>query len=177
MRKLLVFLLLLIGVAALSLWRGRDFAMLVDRFHVTETISRSIKTIAYEGSGTGGVLHVEDLALSLNEAELAGVEPSIGTTKDNQLALSLKGKVFPFGAISGTDSLAATVPAEDNATITSAHSALSWPNFFEVNFMTGNSPKWKRNVYQAIRWKKPSGEKLEMVWRYEQFFYAPRPLG
>jgi len=37
--------------------------------------------------------------------------------------------------------------------------------------MTGQSPSWKRHIYQEIRWKKSSGAKLHMLWRYEQFFY------
>jgi hypothetical protein len=48
---------------------------------------------------------------------------------------------------------------------------MPWPNFFETNFMTGNSPTWKRNRYQKLVWKKPDGTKLEMLWRYEQYSY------
>ena len=171
MRRAVLILVFLIGLGALWLWRGRDFTMLVDQLHLIETSSRPIKTISYEGSGTGGQIHIEDLALSLNEVELGGAQPSIGTTKDNQLALSFDGKVFPFGPISGSDNLAATVPSDDIAVVKFQRSVTSWPNFFEVNYMTGNSPKWKRNTYQRLSWKKPGGAKLEMVWRYEQYFY------
>lgn len=173
MRKILIILLLVIALAALWLWRGRALSMLADRIHVVETSSRPIKAIAYDGSGTGGSLRVDDLVLSLNEVELNGAQPNIGTTKDGQVALSFAGKVFPFGpAASEADKLTATVPSDDVAAIALSHSVLSWPNFFEVNFMTGNSPKWKRNVYQRLTWKKASGTKLEMLWRYEQYFYA-----
>ena len=115
MRKFLIALLLVIILCGLWLWRGRDLSTLIDRFHVVETDSRPIKSISYEGSGTGGLLKVDDLALSLNEVELSGAQPSIGTTKDNQVALSYNGKVFPFGPASGGDSLAATVPSDDVA--------------------------------------------------------------
>src|SRR5207248_4787626 len=110
-------------------------------------------------------------ALSLNEVELGGAQPSVGTTKDNQLALSFNGKVFPFGPASGGDNLAAAVPTDDVALVSIQHSPISWPNFFEINFMTGNSPRWKRHIYQKLIWKKPTGAKLEMLWRYEQYFY------
>ena len=63
------------------------------------------------------------------------------------------------------------MPADDAAIVSIEHSALSWPNFFETNFMTGNSPKWKRHTYQKLTWTKPTGAKLEMLWRYEQYFY------
>ena len=172
MRKILIALLLVIAFGALWLWRGRDLSMLIDRFKLIETSSRPIKTIAYEGKGTGGILHVEDLDLSLNEVELGTAQPSIGTTKDDQLALSFGGKVFPFGPTqSGTESLLTVTPSGDVATISIQHSPISWPNFFEINFMTGKSPQWKRHIYQKLVWKKPAGAKLEMLWRYEQYFY------
>ena len=173
MRKILIALLLVIvAVSILWIWRGRDLSMLADRFHLIETGSHAVKTIAYEGNGSGGTLRVDDIAFSLNEVELGGAQPSIGTTKDDQLALSFGGKVFPFGPVTAGDILSASVSSDDVALVVLQHSAIGWPNFFEVNFMTGNSPRWKRNIYQTIRWKKPNGENLEMVWRYEQFYYA-----
>jgi hypothetical protein len=172
MRKVLIALLIIVVLAMLWLWRGRDLSMLVDRFRLIEASSRPIKNISYEGSGMGGVLRVDDLDLSLNAVVLGGAQPSVGTTKDNQLALSFNGKVFPFGALAGGDNLATTVPADDIASVSVQHSALSWPNFFETNWMTGNSPKWKRHTYQKLTWKKSTGAKLEMLWRYEQYFYA-----
>ena len=173
MRKILIVLILIMTMSILWLWRGRDLSMLIDRFELIETSSRLIKTITYEGSGTGGILHVENLDLSLNEVELGTAQPSIGTTKDDQLALSFGGKVFPFGPTqSGTGGLVAVTPPGDVATISIQHSPISWPNFFETNFMTGNSPRWKRHIYQKLVWKKPTGSKLEMFWRYEQYFYS-----
>jgi hypothetical protein len=172
MRKALFTLLILIVLAVLWLWRGRDLSTLIDRFHVIQTSSGPIKAIGYEGSGTGGLLHVDDVTLSLNEVQLSGAQPNIGTTKDGQVALSFAGKVFPLGPPSSeTDKLTANVPSDDVATVASQHSAISWPNFFDFNFMTGKSPTWKRHVYQRINWRKANGAKLEMLWRYEQYFY------
>src|SRR5438105_9575387 len=173
MRRILIALVIVIvTMSILWLWRGRDLSMLIDRFELIETRSRPIKTIAYEGKGAGGILHVEDLDLSLNEVERGTAQPSNGTTKDDQLALSFGGKVFPFGPTqSGTGGLVAATPPGDVATISIQHSPISWPNFFETNFMTGNSPRWKRHIYEKLSWKKPTGAKLEMLWRYEQYFY------
>ncbi len=172
MRKILIALLIVIALSVLWLFRGRDLSMFVDRFRTIETSSRPIKTLAYEGNGTGGLLHVEDLDLSLDEAELAGAQPNVGTTKEGQIALSFGGKVFQFGpAQPGTENLVTTTPPGDEVNISIHHSALAWPNFFEINFMTGKSPLWKRHIYQKLVWKKPTGAKLEMLWRYEQYFY------
>ena len=172
MRRILIALFLVVILGGLWLWRGRDLSILIDRFYVIKSSQRSVKTITYEGSGTAGILRVDDLALSLNEVELSGAQPSVGTTKDNQLGLSFTGKVFPFGPASGGDNLAAEVPTDDVALVSIRHSAIPWPNFFETNFMTGNSPRWKRQIYQKLSWKKPTGAKLEMLWRYEQYFYS-----
>jgi hypothetical protein len=172
MRKILLALLIVLLLTVLWLWRGRDLSIFIDRFYLIETTSHPIKNIVYDGTGTGGILHADDIDLSLNGGELAG-SPNIGTTVQNQLALSFSGKVFAFGPLSPeTNKLASEKPAEDVATILVQHSAIPWPNFFETNFMTGNSPKWKRNIYRTMRWKKPNRAKLEMVWRYEQFYYA-----
>ena len=59
----------------------------------------------------------------------------------------------------------------DQAFLVTRHSVLSWPNPVDFNFMTGRAPSWKRHIYYEVRWKKASGAKLEMLWRYEQFFY------
>ena len=132
--------------------------------------SARINSIAYEGNGTGGILRVNDLALSLNDRN--GPAPSIGTTKNDQLGLADGGKVFAFGpARSEAENLAVVAPAGDDAFIEIRRSILSWPTPFDLNFMTGQSPSWKRHLYYRLLWKKSSGAKLEMLWRYEQYFY------
>src|SRR5437763_6235211 len=93
------------------LWLGRDLSILIDRFGLVETSSRPIKTITYEGNGTGGILGVDDLDLSLNDVQPGRMNPSIGTTEDDQLALSFGSKVYPFGPTqSGTGGLLAATP-------------------------------------------------------------------
>jgi len=172
MRKILVALLIIVALTVLWLWRGRDVVTFVDRFKLIETRSDPIDAIAYTGEGSGGALQIGDVNLNLDEVQLAGGRPNVGTTKDGQLALSYAGRVFPFGHVpSDTQQLRATRAQEDKATLAVEHSALAWQNFFEVNFMTGNSPKWKRYIYRKLSWTKPTGAKLVMLWRYEQFFY------
>src|SRR2546430_3007616 len=131
MRKVvLIVLLLIIALTALWLWRGRDLSMLADRCHVVEASSRPIKTIVYEGTGTGGILQVDGLDLRLNELALEGTQPNIGMTKDNQLALSSQGKVFPFGPVQeASGKLSVTSPPLDIATFATEHSSIPWPNF------------------------------------------------
>jgi hypothetical protein len=174
MRKILITLgiLIVLVVAILAAWifEGRQISLFLDRFGTMKMTSARINSIAYNGRGTGGTLRVNDLQLSLNDRN--DPAPSIGTTKNDQLGLANGGKVFAFGAArSEEENLAAVPPAGDDAFIEIRRSILSWPTPFEINFMTGHSPSWKRHLYYRLLWKKPSGEKLEMLWRYEQYFY------
>jgi hypothetical protein len=174
MRRILVTLgilvLSLIALSALWVFGGRQLSLFVDRFGTIETASSRINSVVYEGSGTGGILHINDLALSLNDRN--GPSPNIGTTKNGELALADGGKLFAFGPPrSEAENLATAPPQGDDAFIQIRRSILSWPTPFDFNFMTGHSPSWKRHLYYRVLWKKPSGAKLEMLWRYEQYFY------
>ena len=164
--------LIAVVIAFLATWifYGHQISLLLDRFGTIEMTSARINSIAYQGNGTGGIFHVNDLELSLNDRN--GPAPSIGTTKNDQLALADRGKVFAFGPVrTEAENLATVPPAGDDASIEIRRSILNWPTPFEVNFMTGHSPSWKRHLYYRVRWKKSSGANLEMLWRYEQFFY------
>jgi len=175
MRKILITLgiVILFVIAILATWifEGRQVSLFLDRFGTIEMTSARINSIVYEGSGTGGILHVNDLALGLNDKN--GPSPNIGTTKNGQLGLADDGKVFAFGpSQSEAEDLSTVPPAGDDASIEIRRGVLSWPTPFEVNFMTGHSPSWKRHLYYKLRWKKTTGAKLDMIWRYEQFFYG-----
>lgn len=48
-------------------------------------------------------------------------------------------------------------------------SLLSWPApLIQFNFMTGYAPSWQRYLYQRFSWTKPSGARLDILWRYRQ---------
>src|SRR5260370_10394136 len=169
---LVIFVACVIAGSVILIFDGRQFSLFIERFGIFETASARINSITYEGSGTGGILRVNDLALSLNPAESTSSTPNIGSTKDGQLALAAGGKVFAFGPPqSEAENLAAVPPASDDASIVFRRSVLSWPTPFDLNFMTGHSPSWKRHLYYQVCWQRQNGAKLEMLWRYEQYFY------
>jgi hypothetical protein len=179
-RKVLITVgaLFLASIAILAVWIffGRQVSLFIDRFGTIEIASTKVHSIAYEGSGTGGWLTINDVHLSLGDTN-PDIALSIGSTKDNQVALASGGKIFAFGPpISTTenaaDYLAAAPQSGDEASLLTRHSVLSWPTPFDFNFMTGHSPSWKRHMYYELRWKKPFGATLDMLWRYEQFFYG-----
>ena len=180
MRKVLITLAILVAfvIAILAAWifGGRQVSMFIDRFGTIEIASAPIHSVAYEGSGTGGWLTVNDVHLSLDDINPT-IALSIGSTKDDQFAVASGGKVFALAPLMSTkehggDHLAVVPQTGDDAFLVTRRSALSWPTPFDFNFMTGHSPSWKRHEYYELRWKKPSGATLDMLWRYEQPFYG-----
>jgi hypothetical protein len=185
MRRFLITLAILVGFIAAGcatwIFGGRQLSLFIDRYKTIEIASSRINSIAYEGGGTAGILTVNDLRLSLNDVS-PKISLSIGSTKDNQFALASGGKVVAFGPLPSAGENAgydlATVPqAGDDAVFETRRSAVSWPTPFDLNLMTGQSPSWKRHLYYRLRWKKPSGATLEMLWRYEQDFYSANGWG
>ena len=172
--KVAILVALLVAMSILWIFGGRQISLFLDRFGTVELISAPIRSISYEGNGSGGILRVNDLALSLNSLNPLLRSLEIGTTKDDQVALSFSGQVFNFGErrASQRNELAVAPLLGDDASIAMRRSAISWPTPFDLNFMTGHSPSWKRHLYYRLTWKKRNGAKLDMLWRYEQYFYS-----
>ena len=82
MRKILITLAVLIVVIVfLATWifYGRQISLLLDRFGTIEMASARINSIAYQGNGTGGILHVNDFELDLNDRN--GPVPALARRK------------------------------------------------------------------------------------------------
>ena len=169
MRKLLFVLAVIIALAVLWIFAGRNVAVLVDRFWTIQTESVSVHSIAYEGTGAGGVLQIENSRLSLSPADPKADPPHIGSTKSDQLALASSGKVFSFGAPSASENqaLAADIQPGDTALFQTAYSPMIWPN---PGMLMKDPRAWRRYQYQTLLWTKQNGEKLQLIWRLEQFF-------
>jgi hypothetical protein len=65
----------------------------------------------------------------------------------------------------------------DDVRVKASGSLLNRPTPFEISWLGGRLPWWKRYVYNRLVWKKPSGASLEMRWRYEQRWYAKTGWG
>lgn len=59
----------------------------------------------------------------------------------------------------------------DVVSFTRTTGRLPWPTPFAYNWLGGSVPKWKRFIYDRLRWTKDSGTVLEVVWRGEEWFY------
>jgi hypothetical protein len=154
MRKLLLFLLVLIvTLSILWVFAGRQISTFVDQYKMAELESTSIRSISYEGSGDGGTLAAGDHRLTLSP-----INPHVGSTKENELALATAGKVFAFGPMRSSEPLAADAENSDTALLTRQRSYLVWPSF-NAALLTVN-----RAEYYKLTWNKQNGAKLEMVW-------------
>jgi len=95
----------------------------------------------------------------------------------NRVVLSSGGKNFILGPRtnpvdpSGRPEIDFVLEPGDELSLASSRSLIGWPTPFEFYIMI-HSPWWKRYVYYRLVWKKRSGAKLEMRWRYEQDYYT-----
>jgi hypothetical protein len=132
---------------------GRQISSFVDQFKTAEVTSQSLQSIGYEGSGDGGTLIIDDHRLAL-----APLNPHVGSTKDNQLALAAGGKVFAFGPLRSSEPLAASIESSDTAFLAMQRSYVAWPSVNAARLV------WNRTEYYKLTWKKQNGARLEMLW-------------
>jgi hypothetical protein len=166
---ILVFFLLAVWLLA-----GRRISMLLDFAFTVQPESLPVKPLSVHNSTfwTGEVpLSVSDTAGGKSDATLRSDDSS-------KLVVSLNGKAIVLGTLTPArgpseflDGALAPEPG-DQVTLTVRRSFMSWPTPFEMNYMTGHSPSWKRYLYYHLKWKKRSGAQLEMVWRYQQWYYS-----
>src|ERR1700730_14928569 len=100
MRKILIIVfILIVTMSILWVFAGRQISSFVDQFKIQTISGEEIGAIesylGYEGTGDGGVLFIGSLRLSL-----APLNPHVGTTKDNQIAIANGGRVFGLGPVS-----------------------------------------------------------------------------
>lgn len=165
----------LVGATVLWLLVARQVSLLIDRF-----VTVRIKTLPSSPVSCGpDVLWFGDLPLDLRSAP-ARIDARLNCVSSGRVALSLGGQMFDLGSPNGPANAVGFEFAPDpgdQLSLTVERSFLSWPTPFDFNFMTGQSPSWKRHLYYRLRWTKASGVSLLLVWRFEQYFYGPQSHG
>jgi hypothetical protein len=136
--------------------------MLLDRAKTVFLKSLPATPLTYDGSESGGTFLIGDVPLSTDGTDNKPYPMRITSDSQQRLVLSMAGRSFLLSPEAG-----------DETSFTVETSVMSWPTPFDFNFMTGVSPSWRRHLYYVLRWKKSSGARLKMVWRYEQYFYSP----
>jgi hypothetical protein len=180
MRLMLIGACVFGALALLWLPTARLLSLLVDQAFTVPTGSAPASPVGWDGA---------DLRLPaapISSLTLEGPAPAytqvatVTVGPDDRLVLTIQGRSIVLGAPAGTmvdpgSTPPVSVPlfaAEpgDVASLTFQRSWLSWP-VFELNFMTGRAPSWRRSCYDRLTWTKRSGQRLDLLWRYEQGFY------
>jgi hypothetical protein len=151
---------------------ARPAALLLGDGAMRQTDSRALTRIGWNGS----FLLIDSRTLGLEKSDNTSAL-HFSVDAQHRLVASVNGQSLVLGVADGTLSdggeatpaFAAAPP--DRAAFTRAQGAIAWPNWFDLNFMTGNSPSWKRFVTYDLVWTKPSGASLTIRWRFEQYYY------
>ena len=171
-RSLIVALFL----AIVWLRAGRQITLLLDHVATVGVRSLPVSPLRYDGGG----FRIGGLSLTFGATNNLRFPLALASDTSSRVILSAGGRSFTLGPrtnpvdTSGRVDIDFIPDPSDNLSLTVGRSPLSWPTPFEYHFMGGPSPWWKRYVYYRLAWKKPSGAKLEMRWRYEQQFYSAK---
>ena len=166
---------LVFAVLAITwLFAGRQLVLLLDRVATDRVESLPAGSFKYSPNG----VVIGDY--SPEPTSPSGVSYGVRVDADasGRVVLQSPRGVFPLGSRiglpdnSGRPDIAFAPDPGDAVTFTLDRSVLAWPTLFDLNFMTGASPIRRRNLYLRLSWRKRSGAALDMVWRYEQWFYA-----
>jgi hypothetical protein len=150
---------------------ARQFSLLLDRLFTARLYSLPVAPLAYSQD----TLWIGGVSLSLSP-DVRPIDVHVYCDSGNRVMLSSGGRLFAMGVCTshgapGTGEFDFIPNPGDEVSLMVNRSIVSWPTF-ELNFMTGQSPTWRRDLYYRLVWKKASGARLAMVWRFEQGFYA-----
>ena len=154
----------LVGLAAAWILAGRQLVQLVD--HVAPGPAETLPIGRYQYGVTE--LTIGDAKMELFDTNEIPVDIRYDVNAAGRLTLHTQGKAFPLGTRIGpprADGLPAipfTSDEGDVVTFTRDRSLLAWPTPFEMNWMSGHSPSWRRNAYYRL---KQMAQKIRRVFR------------
>lgn len=162
----------IIAIAVAWYVGARPAALLFDGIARRELSSASPSKIGWNGT----YLLIDGHVMGLTDS---GDKQAMRLAVDThgRLVATANGKSIVLGARSGTlpdqsETIAAfAADAGDHITFAHTRGRLIWPNWFEMNYMTGQVPTWKRFHHYRLAWRKASGETLTLFWRYEDYYY------
>ncbi len=172
MTRLLIVLALTLVIAVAWYVGARSLALWTEAFDTQDVGAKDIAQIGWNGT----YLVVDSQILDTNTPDNSQ-RLQLSVDAQHRLVATAGGKSIVLGAAQGTmpdaqETISAfAVQPGDRLTLTRAHSRLIWPNWFETNYMTGNSPSWKRFFYFHLVLRKASGATLDLFWRFEQWYY------
>lgn len=166
-----IFLAFLFLAAAGIGWiaGGRSLSLLLDRIGTRTLESQEVTEFGGEDLDRG-MLRIGNIPFNTSGPDLRPSALRLTLTAEKQLRAESNGRSITLGQRANSLGTIRPAPGE-SARFQIDRSLLSWPTPLEMNFMTGVSPSWKRHLYYRFIWRKHTGAHLEMVWRYEQWFY------
>lgn len=151
---------------------ARPLSLLLDRVHTLPMETQPVAQIGVEEVDPG-MLRINDQLMSSAMPDNHPYPMKMKVDPARQFVLESRGHAIALGEVaeSSGENRGIKPGPGDKAWFRIEHSMLSWPTPLAINFMTGHSPSWKRHVYYRFVWEKPDGARLEMLWRYEQYYY------
>lgn len=172
MRNVLLYALGCLALLLTWLAAGRYLVTLLDQITLTTVERRNLEHLLY----TDGVLDLAGTHVDFYNSTYTPLA-ELSLSPSGQVILKSGEKQFLLGPGSvlpeshGWPKFEFTKDAGDQALCTIEQSRIAWPTPFEMNFMTGHSPAYKRNAYVRLRWTKRNGAKLHILWKTEQLYY------
>ena len=169
-----VIILVLLTIAWLL--GGRKLTLALDWAVTVRTTSLPVGPLRYDGGGWV----IGNLAMTFGTANNLSYPLILSSDPAGRAILSTGHQAFILGPRTsdnyrqGWPDFDFAPEAGDSVSFRTSQSLLPWPTPFEINWLSGPSPWWKRYVYYRLVWKKRTGAKLEMNWRYDQRWYAAK---
>jgi hypothetical protein len=182
-------------LTVLWFFTSRWCALAVDQFYTPRLASLQDAPIGWDGTGLQlgtGVFdrlvpngdHLDFIGFAPDYPYIARfiVDPDgrlVFVKDDARFVLGPRAGTLPASTqqdgtpLEGQTPMPAFAPAPgDTMSAALDRSLLSWPAAYRTNFMTGYSPSWQRNLYYRFSWAKPSGARLDILWRERQDYDA-----
>lgn len=154
---------------------GRQITLFLDRFITLRVQSFPVSPLEYDIAN----LRVGEVSLPLIGTDNLQFNLSVVTDARDRLVLSTGGQSFILGPRltppdpAGRPDIKFTSEQGDQLSLELRRSAFSRPTpLFKINVFGGSNPSWRRHLYYRLEWKKTSGAKLDMLWRFEQEYYS-----
>lgn len=165
---LLLVLLLIVWLAA-----GRPVTVFLDRVIPFPASSLPVTPLRYDGA-----LVIGGTPMTLGGIDNLRIPVAFTFDAANRTILDWGRDSFILGPRtslldrSGRTDFEFTSEPGDEVSFTRRKSLAGWPTPFDIRFLGGPAPWWKRYTYYRLIWKKRSGARLEILWRYEQQYYS-----
>jgi hypothetical protein len=163
-------------IALLIAWvaGARPLSLLLDRLHNVQIDSQPIAQLGI-GDASGGMLRINDFPMSTAMPNYSPYPMTMKVDPAREFVVQSGDHAIVLGRVDDSlgEGRGTAIKPEpgDKARFRIERGLLSWPTPLDFNFMSGHSPSWKRHLYYRLIWEKPDGGRLEMVWRYEQYYY------